>query len=55
MSLRGKSKLKQDNTYSSNLVLTRSTRIVENILFATLPIRGSEQARPITWLVDLGS
>ena len=40
---------------SSNLVLTRTIRIAENVLFSTLPVRGSEQARPITWIVDLDS
>ena len=54
-SLRGKSKLNQMCSYSSNLVLTRTTRTVDNVLFSTLPVRGSEQARPITWLVDLDS
>ena len=51
-SLQGKSKLIQILSYLSNLAISRTTRTVENILFA---VRGSEQAHPITWLVDLGS
>ena len=54
-SLRDKSKFNQTRSYLSNLVLTRTTRTVEKILFSTLPVPGSEQARPITWLGDLGS
>ena len=45
----------QIRSYSSNLVLTRTTRTVEKVLFSTLPVRGSEQVRPITWIVDLDS
>ena len=44
-SLRGKSKLSQNSIYSSNLVLTRTTRTVENTLFSTEPLHGLEQAR----------
>ena len=51
MNLRAESKQNLIRSYLRNLVPTRTTRTVENILFSTLPVRGSEQARPITWLL----
>ena len=53
MNLRAESKQNEIRSNSSNLVLTRTTRTVGNILFSTLPVHGSEQSRPITCPVDV--
>ena len=53
MNLRAESKQNQIRSNSSNLVPTRTTRTVGNILFSTLPVHVSKQSRPITCPVAL--